>query len=71
MALVAFGMSLVVAVLVYRYFWLGRPIGIGPAGPALARELFGEAWSDRKVVLLGFGDSVPPYFPDEFSIFGM
>lgn len=52
------GLALVVAVLVYRYFWLGRPLGQGPAGPTVVRDAFGQTWSDRKVVLLGFGDSI-------------
>ena len=56
--LCVFGLLLVTAVLGYRYFWLGRPLGHGPAGPMVARETFGRVWSDRKVVLLGFGDSV-------------
>lgn len=58
MVLGSIGVFLVVAVLLYRYFWLGRPIGQGPAGPTVAREVFGQPWSDRKVVLLGFGDSI-------------
>ena len=56
--LCVFGLLLVTAVLGYRYFWLGRPLGHGSAGPIVARETFGHIWSDRKVVLLGFGDSV-------------
>ena len=52
------GLSFALAVLGYRYFWLGRPIGDGPAGPTVARAAFERVWSDRKVVLLGFGDSV-------------
>lgn len=58
MVLGTIGVFLVVAVLFYRHFWLGRPIGQGPAGPTVAREVFGQPWSDRKVVLLGFGDSI-------------
>lgn len=52
------GLLLVAVVLGYRYFWLGRPLGSGPAGPAVPREAFAKVWSDRKVLLLGFGDSV-------------
>jgi lysophospholipase L1-like esterase len=54
----AIGVLLIGAVLGYRFFWLGRPLGSGPAGPAVSREAFAKVWSDRKVVLLGFGDSV-------------
>lgn len=52
------GLVLIAAVLGYRHYWLGRPIGSGPAGPVVAREMFVKVWSDRRVVLLGFGDSV-------------
>ena len=52
------GLSLIAAVLGYRHFWLGRPLGSGPAGPAVSREPFAKIWSERKIVLLGFGDSV-------------
>ncbi|HUU22276.1 MAG TPA: SGNH/GDSL hydrolase family protein [Phycisphaerae bacterium] len=67
----------------YFRFCLSRPEGMGPAGPAVPRELFAGRWTDRKVVMLGIGDSitagfgVPPeqaYFrrllanpPDEFE----
>ena len=54
----ASGLVLIAAVLGYRHYWLGRPIGSGPAGPVVAREMFAKVWSDRRVVLLGFGDSV-------------
>lgn len=39
----------------YRY---ARPVGSGPAGRVVTRELFSKPWSSRKVVLLGLGDSV-------------
>ncbi|HML75617.1 MAG TPA: SGNH/GDSL hydrolase family protein [Anaerohalosphaeraceae bacterium] len=35
-----------------------RPMGEGPAGPAIAAESFTLPWSDQPVVFLGLGDSV-------------
>ncbi len=43
--------------LVY-YFFLAWPMGIGPAGPPVPKEPFTSVWSEREVVLLGFGDSM-------------
>jgi len=48
--------------LVYRYLQYARPIGSGPAGPTVARELFTQIWSDQSVLLLGVGDSVTAGF---------
>jgi lysophospholipase L1-like esterase len=45
----------------YRYFWYARPVGTGPAGPAVPADRFDDevsTWSDRKVLLFGIGDSV-------------
>ena len=39
----------------YRY---ARPIGEGPAGVAVAVDPYSSVWSDRRVILLGLGDSV-------------
>ena len=52
------GVVLVLLLLGYFRYWLERPIGSGPAGPSVAREPFAEPWTDRKVLLLGLGDSV-------------
>ena len=35
-----------------------RPMGTGPAGPAVAVEPFEKAWKDGPVVFLGVGDSI-------------
>ncbi|MBI5094880.1 MAG: SGNH/GDSL hydrolase family protein [Candidatus Hydrogenedentes bacterium] len=35
-----------------------KPIGHGPAGPAVPREAFQGPWSDRRILALGVGDSV-------------
>ncbi len=42
----------------YRYFWLYHPVGKGPAGPSVLRESFQGIWTDRKVLLVGLGDSI-------------
>lgn len=57
-ALAAVGVLVFAAGTTYWHFWIARPIGEGPAGPALAREAFSKPWTDRKVLLLGIGDSV-------------
>jgi len=62
-ALVVFAAMLLVAgALAYRGLWLSRPIGQGPAGPSVPREPFQHRWSDRKVLLLGLGDSITAGF---------
>ncbi len=58
----AIGLMLIAAVLGYRHYWLGRPIGSGPAGPVVSREPFAKVWSERNTVLLGIGDSVTAGF---------
>ncbi|HEY2839732.1 MAG TPA: SGNH/GDSL hydrolase family protein [Pirellulales bacterium] len=45
-------------VLAYLYFWMARPVGKGPAGPAVAQAAFAQPWSERRVLLLGIGDSI-------------
>lgn len=56
--LLAIGVVVVAATLAYRHFRYARPIGDGPAGPAVANDSFATAWSEQPVVLLGLGDSV-------------
>lgn len=58
----ALGALSISAVLGYRHFFLSRPIGHGPAGPAVPREAFARPWTDRRVLLLGLGDSVTDGF---------
>lgn len=53
-----FGILLIAAVLFYLNFYLYHPVGTGPAGPPVSRKSFQSVWTERKVVLLGFGDSV-------------
>lgn len=52
------GVLLVMAGLLYIELSLARPIGEGPAGPAVSQEPFQRVWTDRRVLLLGLGDSV-------------
>lgn len=61
-AMVMLGLLLVGGVLAYRKYWLARPVGSGPAGPAVAAEPFEQPWTDRKVLLLGAGDSITAGF---------
>jgi lysophospholipase L1-like esterase len=42
----------------YKELWLERPMGSGPAGPAVDRTRFAKPWTDRKVLLFGAGDSI-------------
>lgn len=58
LALVSFGVLFLLAVATWIHFRFARPVGSGPAGPAVARESFAKPWGDRKVFLLGLGDSV-------------
>lgn len=53
---------LIAAGLAYYYFWQSLPVGKGPAGPAVPREGFRQAWSQRPVLLVGMGDSVTAGF---------
>ncbi len=61
-ALLAGGVLIVGLVAAWVHFRYARPVGDGPAGPAVPREAFASTWSDRKVVLLGLGDSVTQGF---------
>ena len=60
--LVVLGVLLAGGVAGYRYYWLARPVGEGPAGPAVDSAPFARVWSDRKVLVLGLGDSVTAGF---------
>ncbi len=57
-ALISLGIVTVSVVAVWSHYRYARPVGSGPAGPTVPREPFQRAWSTRKVVLLGLGDSV-------------
>ena len=53
---------LVLATPGYYWFYLARPVGSGPAGPSVPREPFQQVWSERNVLLLGWGDSITAGF---------
>jgi lysophospholipase L1-like esterase len=61
-ALAAVGAAVILGGLAYRHFWLVRPIGSGPAGPSVSRQAFETVWSNRPVLVVGFGDSVTAGF---------
>src|SRR5688572_2735113 len=46
----------------WMYFSQSRPIGAGPAGPAVPAVDFAKPWSKRPVLLVGLGDSVTAGF---------
>lgn len=56
--LIALGVLVVAVAAIWSHYRYARPVGSGPAGAAVPREAFQAAWSPRKVVLLGLGDSV-------------
>src|SRR5690606_39182438 len=57
-----FGAVLVIGCLAYFRFSLQRPVGNGPAGPMVSVRAFEKSWSEKPVLLLGFGDSVTAGF---------
>lgn len=52
------GTLLIGAASFYTHFFLARPVGTGPAGPAVQPLAFEQPWSDRQVKLVGIGDSI-------------
>jgi lysophospholipase L1-like esterase len=56
--LIALGFVAVGLTGAYCYYWYARPVGTGPAGPAVSAEKFEFHWTDRPVLLVGIGDSV-------------
>jgi lysophospholipase L1-like esterase len=58
LTLVAVGAVFIGGAAFYLQFWFARPIGSGPAGPPVDRAAFEEPWTERRVVLLGVGDSI-------------
>lgn len=56
--LVGGGAVLVGLAIFYVQFFLARPMGSGPAGPAVDETQFSEIWTERKVKLVGIGDSI-------------
>ena len=56
--LIVLGLVIIGSSVIWRYFRYARPIGTGPAGPAVTHSTFAAPWSQRPVVLLGLGDSI-------------
>ena len=62
MLLLGLGLALIGITGFYLYTTFSRPIGSGPAGPAVARDAFARSWTTRPVWLVGLGDSVTAGF---------
>jgi lysophospholipase L1-like esterase len=60
--LLLLGGGLIAAALSYVEFNFHLTEGTGPAGPAVPEEPFQRPWTERKVLLLGLGDSVTAGF---------
>ena len=60
--LLSVGAGLIGAAGAYVEFHFHLPVGEGPAGPAVPDEPFARPWTNRKVFLLGVGDSVTAGF---------
>ena len=56
------GILLMAGTALFLFFQFIRPIGSGPAGPAVGREPFSGMWTTRPVMLVGLGDSVTAGF---------
>ena len=56
------GATLVGGAAAYLYLGFSRPVGSGPAGPAVAKPAFADNWSTNEILVVGFGDSVTAGF---------
>jgi hypothetical protein len=56
------GAVLVGGAAAYLYFGMSRPVGSGPAGPAVSKSAFSRIWTTNEILLVGFGDSVTAGF---------
>ena len=52
------GTALLLIAVFYVQYFLSRPIGQGPAGSKVNRQLFAKPWTERQVRLVGIGDSI-------------
>jgi hypothetical protein len=52
------GGGLIALAAAYVNFYLYLPVGSGPAGPAVEAEAFEKPWTERRILLVGIGDSV-------------
>ncbi len=55
---IAFWSIFLLCALALYLFYLRRPVGSGPAGPAVPSADFNRSWTRRPTLLLGLGDSV-------------
>jgi lysophospholipase L1-like esterase len=60
--LMAVGAVLLGAATLYLYLTFSLPVGEGPAGPKVPREVFAHSWTTRPIFLVGLGDSVTAGF---------
>jgi lysophospholipase L1-like esterase len=56
--MVSAGVVVITGALCYIEFALRRPIGAGPAGPPVVAEAFAAPWTERRVHVVGIGDSI-------------
>src|SRR5580692_8996204 len=56
------GLVLIGGMAAYLFFSFARPAGSGPAGPAVDHDLFSSAWTSRRILFVGLGDSVTAGF---------
>ena len=61
-AILATGIVLIGTALFFLFVCFVHPIGHGPAGPDIPRELFSSPWTGRPVLLVDIGDSVTAGF---------
>jgi lysophospholipase L1-like esterase len=54
-------LALAAGLAAHRWAW-SRPVGDGPAGPAVPAAPFQQVWTSRPVLLVGMGDSVTAGF---------
>ena len=73
LTLLLIGAILIAGAWIYRNRFAPKPVGSGPAGPTVSRNDFSSVWTDRKVLLLGVGDSVTAGFgvPMDHTYFEM
>ena len=62
LALLLIGLVVIASTAAYIEFHFHLPQGAGPAGPTVALEAFAKPWTERRVLLLGLGDSVTAGF---------
>ncbi|MEM6469279.1 MAG: SGNH/GDSL hydrolase family protein [Planctomycetota bacterium] len=56
--LIAIALVFIPGTFAYIEFYLKRPVGEGPAGPAVDAKAFQETWTEENVQLVGIGDSI-------------